>query len=399
MPGLFFGEARLRFLPDVLASFNALTEEYDVVFVEGAGSPAETNLRHGDIANMGFAVAGNVPVCLVADIERGGSIASLVGTHEVLSQTDRSLVTGYLINKFRGDPTLFDDGLTDITRHTGWQSYGVVPWLPELAHLPEEDAVPLENEQLTHDHKPLKIAIPMLPRIANFDDFDPLRLEAEVEVLFIPPGKPIPLDVDAVIIPGTKSTISDLEFVKSQAWDIDILALARQGRTILGICGGLQMLGNTLSDPTGQDGVPSQTVGLGLLDITTTMKTRKTLRQTSGSHVATGSLCTGYEIHMGETSGRDSAQPFAQTKYGNDGATNPAGNVSGTYLHGIFANDSFRGAWLNQLRRGHGSSLRYEQGVEAALDQLAHSLSQCLDFGQLLEDAGASEYRANQARI
>ena len=217
--------------------------------------------------------------------------------------------------------------------------------------------------------------------------------------MFVPPGKPIPLDVDALIIPGTKSTISDLQFVRSQGWDIDILALARQGRTILGICGGLQMLGKVLSDPTGQEGNPGQSMGLGLLDIATTMKTRKTLRQTSGSHIATGSLCSGYEIHMGETTGPDSARPFAQTGYGDDGATNPAGNISGTYLHGIFASDSFRGAWLNQLRPGHGSNMRYEQGVEAALDQLAHSLDECLDFDQLLEDAGASEYRANQARM
>lgn len=382
----FFGAEREVLLPDVLNSFQALRDSYDLVLVEGAGSPAETNLRDGDIANMGFATAAQVPVCLIADIERGGSIASLVGTQTVLDRADQSLIKSFIINKFRGDPKLFDEGLEEICQRTGWTSYGVVPWLKETTQLPEEDAVPLDETSRT-DKAGLKIAAPMLSRIANFDDLDPLIQEPDVNVDFIPPGTPIPLDSDVVILLGTKSALGDMQFLKQQGWDIDIQALARHGRTILGVCGGLQLLGKTLRDPEGIDGSPGSESGLGLLDIETSMRSGKTLRETKGQHLVSGASISGYEIHVGETSGRDALRPFAETEFGPDGACNQAGNISGTYLHGLFTNDEFRSAWLASLREGHTSQLRYEQSVEEALDQLAASLEDCLDIDQLLADA------------
>ncbi len=385
----FFGKERLKLLPTVLESFDSLSREFDLVLVEGAGSPAETNLREGDIANMGFAVAADVPVCLVADIDRGGSIASLVGTHQVLNNEDRAQILGFMINKFRGNPQLFDQGLQDISTRTGWHSYGVIPWLGEVTRLPEEDAVIATQHQRPNKDQ-IKISVPMLSRIANFDDMDPLRLEPDVEVIFISPGTPIPLDSDAVILPGTKSTIADLAFVRQQGWDIDIKALARQGRTILGICGGLQMLGHTLLDPCGTDGLPGHAEGLGLLDISTTMKQRKTLRLTSGRHAETGASVSGYEIHVGETSGPDASRPFAITQFGEDGASNHNGTIAGTYLHGVFGDDAFRRTWLKQLKPDYQGTLDYDQSIEDALDQLAESLEAVLDINRLLQDAGAS---------
>ncbi|MFN3235846.1 MAG: cobyric acid synthase [Pseudomonadales bacterium] len=385
----FFGKARLKLLPQVLASYDSLAAEFDLVIVEGAGSPAETNLRDGDIANMGFATAARVPVCLVADIDRGGSIASLVGTKAVLSAVDQAMIQGFMINKFRGDPYLFTAGLKDITAHTHWHGYGVIPWLPEVTRLPEEDAVPLQNKQPGDTAGLIKIAVPMLSRIANFDDLDPLSMETNVQVNFIPPGKPLPMDAHAVIIPGTKSTLGDMQFLKTQGWDIDIYALARQGRTILGICGGLQLLGQTLTDSEGSDGAAGKSKGLGLLDISTTMQTRKTVRHTSGQHIATGATCNGYEIHVGATSGPDAARPFLQTQYGPDGACNPAGNIAGTYLHGIFNHDDFRSVWLKTLRSDHSSDFKFDAEIDAALDQLAASLESCLDIDRLLQDSAS----------
>ena len=383
----FFGTERLRLLPDILSSFNNLREEFDLVFVEGAGSPAETNLRTGDLANMGFARAADVPVCLITDIERGGSIASLVGTKAVLDDMDNRLIRGFLINKFRGDPSLFDDGLKDIVERTAWNSYGVVPWLEPITRLPEEDAVPLVDVESIKHLGSLKIAAPMLSRIANFDDLDPLRAEANVAVDFIPPGSPIPMDSDIVILLGTKSALGDMQFIRDQGWDIDIKALARQGKTIMGICGGLQMLGQTLHDPLGMDGAPGSEEGLGLLNITTSMQPRKTVRQTKAKHLNTGVDCEGYEIHVGETNGPDTSRPFSKTVFGDDGASNEAGNVYGTYLHGVFTNDLFRAAWLNSIREGHHSLVNYEQSVENALDELSDALEECLDVDQILRDA------------
>jgi adenosylcobyric acid synthase len=384
----FFGSERLKLLPNILQSFNELRAEFDLVLVEGAGSPAETNLRNGDLANMGFAQAADIPVSLIADIERGGSIASLVGTRIVLDDSDNQRIKSFIINKFRGDPSLFDDGLIDIVNRTGWTSYGVIPWLPAVTRLPEEDAVPLEQRHSSDKNKTIKIVAPMLSRIANFDDLDPLRAEPGVEVEFVIPGKPIPMDCDVVILLGTKSALGDMHFVRQQGWDIDVAALARQGKTVMGICGGLQMLGHTLRDPIGMDGQPGTEKGLGLLDISTSMQETKTLRHTTGTHCATGLQCHGYEIHVGETTGVDTERPFVITEFGQDGAGNKSGNVYGTYLHGVFASDDFRAGWLGTLKAGYQSTLNYEQLVEDTLDELASELENHLDIDQLVRDAG-----------
>ena len=244
---------RARLMTAVMQSFQRLVAAYDLVLVEGAGSPAEVNLRTGDIANMGFALAAGVPVCLVGDIDRGGVIAALVGTQNVLDPEDSALITGFLVNKFRGDPALFTEGVSMIERRTGWPCFGVIPWMPAATRLPAEDAVSLS---LGHSERTgcIRIAAPLLSRLANFDDADPLRFEPNVDFTFVPPGRPIPRDVDVVILFGTKSTNGDLDFLRAQGWDHDVIAHARAGGRVLGVCGGLQMLGRYVHDPSGADG-------------------------------------------------------------------------------------------------------------------------------------------------
>jgi len=389
----FRGKQRLSLMPQVLESFETLKRHYDLVLIEGAGSPAETNLRAGDIANMGFAEAADVPVSLIADIDRGGVIAALVGTKAVLSASDSKRIQSFIVNKFRGDVSLFTDGFNDIEQRTGWRGYGIVPWLPEVALLPPEDAVPLEHMNQDNAESGngarLKIVAPALSRIANFDDLDPLRQEKGVSLEFIMPGRPIPLDADAVILLGTKSAIADMRFLREQGWDTDIKALVRAGKTVLGVCGGFQLLGQGISDPDGVDGSIGSEPGLGLLNITTRMRAGKTLRDNTGVHLESGALIKGYEIHVGETSGPDASRPFARLATGPDGAVSGdhRGRVSGTYLHGLFGNDRFRQHWLEQLRPGSSSDLNFEAAVDAALDQLGESLEACLDIDQLLGDA------------
>ncbi len=260
-------DKRATLLPAIQDSFQRMTNDYEIVLVEGAGSPAETNLRQGDVANMGFAEALGVPAVLIGDIDRGGVIASLVGTHEVLSTADRARIRGFLVNKFRGDASLFQAGMEEIVARTHWTALGIVPWLTGAARLPAEDAVPLQRHRNVAATSLVKIAVPMLAHIANFDDLDPLRAEPDVDVVFVSPGESIPLETDVVIVPGTKSTLSDLAMMRAQGWDTDILALARAGRRILGLCGGFQMLGRYIDDPDGTDGHAARAAGLGLLDI------------------------------------------------------------------------------------------------------------------------------------
>jgi adenosylcobyric acid synthase len=367
-------------LPVVLESFAQLARHADIVLVEGAGSPAEINLRAGDIANMGFAAAADIPVVLAGDIDRGGVIASLVGTHAVLEVDERARIHGFLINKFRGDPKLFDSGIDAIMQLTGWPSLGVVPWLPQAAWLPAEDALDLERGN--GRASTLVIAVPMLSRIANFDDLDPLAMEPGVDLIFVRPGQPIPADIDVVIIPGTKSTIGDLTFLRANGWDVDIKAHVRRGGHVLGLCGGYQMLGRRIADPTGIDGEPGTMAGLGLLEVTTTMHGDKSTTLTCGIHCATGLPVDGYEIHLGRTDGADCARPFVMIDDRPDGAISRDGRVQGTYLHGLFSNDAFRAAWLKQL--GITSSLAYETCLETAIDALADHLDAHLDIDRLL---------------
>lgn len=385
-----YGRRKAELLPRVVESFNRLGDGVDIVLVEGAGSPAETNLRAGDIANMGFAEAVDVPVVIVGDIDRGGVIASLVGTHAVMSAADRDRIRGFLINKFRGDAGLFSEGLRLIAERTGWASFGVVPWLAETVRLPAEDSQGLAGGVALSDT--LVVAVPMLPRIANFDDLDPLRAEPGVSVVLVPSGAPIPATAGLVLIPGSKTTIADLAFLRAEGWDIDIAAHVRRGGAVLGLCGGYQMLGRSIADPDGVEGALGMVPGLGLLDVATTMGGDKVTVPVAGHHVGSGEAVSGYEIHMGRTTGPDCARPFLDLDGRPDGAVSSSGRVIGTYVHGVFAGDGFRRAFLAGLG-ATASDLAYEQGVEAALDALAAHLERHVDIDALLAIAGVSQAR------
>lgn len=383
--GKVFGEARARdyqalkgqLMDAVLDSWNKVGEGADLVIVEGAGSPAEINLRNRDIANMGFATQTNVPVVLVGDIDRGGVIASVAGTHLILPEEDRRMIVGYLINKFRGDVSLFDDGIRSIEKFTGWRCFGVVPWLKAAARLPSEDSVVLERLP-SGERRALKVAVPMLGRIANFDDLDPLKAEPQVEVVFVPPGKPLPADAGLVVIPGSKSTIGDLLKFRENGWDRDLLAHRKRGGHVVGICGGFQMLGRTVRDPGGIEGSVTGAEGLGLLDVETVMEPEKTVRNVSARSVQFDLPLEGYEIHLGHTTGPDTMRPSAIINGVEDGAVSPDGKVIGTYLHGLFGADGFRGKFLESLGI-KGGGIDYRAEVERALDEVAAELEAHLD--------------------
>ena len=374
---------RDQLMDAVLESFERLRAEHDLVLVEGAGSPAEVNLRDRDIANMGFARRADVPVCLIGDIDKGGVIASLVGTQNVISDGDAAMIEGFVINKFRGDQSLFDDGVRFIETHTNWPCFGVVPWLSATADLPAEDAVSLQQPILSRPTS-IKIVAPMLSRIANFDDADPLRLEPGIDFQWVPPGQPLPHDADLVILFGTKSTIGDLTFLRAQGWDHDIIAHARSGGRVLGICGGYQMLGQTISDPDGYDGAPGTVKGLGLLKVASKMLPAKTIAQVAGTCARSGEALSGYEIHTGQTTGPDTERPFANLAGAPDGARSADGKIEGTYLHGAFTSDAFRRSWLQSLGVAAADETSYEVRVEAALDALADGVEAALDIDALL---------------
>ena len=363
----------------VLDSFNRLKAAHDLVIVEGAGSPAEVNLRSGDIANMGFARAAVVPVVLVGDIDRGGVIAQIVGTQAVLDPEDAAMVAGFLINKFRGDPQLFDDGYRLIAARTGWRGFGVLPWFADAGKLPAEDALDLPRGGGAGG---FKVACLTPSRIANFDDLDPLRMEPGVSLTMVAAGQAVPGDTDLVIIPGSKSTRGDLAFLRAQGWDVDIAAHVRRGGHVLGICGGYQMLGRVVRDPEGIEGAAGETVGLGLLDVETVMSPDKRLTRTQAIHAATGAAMEGYEIHIGRTDGPDRARPFALVGGQAEGAMSADGRIVGSYLHGMFAKDGFRAAWLQGF--GVASGLSYGAEVEAALEALADHIEAHLDVAGLL---------------
>ena len=373
-----YQDRKASLLPTVVESFRQLAAEADLVLVEGAGSPAETNLREGDIANMGFAHAADVPVVLVGDIDRGHVIASLVGAHAVLDGPDRGRIHGFLINKFRGDPRLFDDGRAEIVARTGWADLGMAPWLAAAARLPAEDAVVLERPT-AGERRRVTIAVPMLSRIANFDDFDPLRAEPDVDLRFVPPGQALPGDADLVILPGTKATLADLAFLRGQGWDIDLAAHLRRGGRVLGICGGYQMLGARVSDPAGIEGPPGSAAGLGLLDIDTVLTGEKVLRPVTGE--LNGAAFQGYEMHVGRTTGAE--RPFLTLATGgHDGARSADGRVAGCYVHGLFAAASARAAFLAELGAASGVG-DYGAVVDAALDEIAETLAGAFDIAAL----------------
>ncbi|MBL6945598.1 MAG: cobyric acid synthase [Rhodospirillales bacterium] len=385
----YYKEHRASLLGTVIESFEILKSRADVVLVEGAGSPAEINLRKGDIANMGFATATRTPVVLIGDIDRGGVIASIVGTKSLLEGDDHDLISGFLINKFRGDLSLFDEGLKAIEERTCWPSFGVLPYVPAVRALPAEDAVVLDSSHPTPTDNIL-IAVPTLSRIANFDDVDPLQAEPDVTVQFIPPGQPIPGNAQLVLLPGTKSTTGDMAFFRAQGWDIDLAAHHRRGGRVLGICGGYQMLGRHIADPDGVDGAPASMEGLGLLDISTVMNSDKTVRRTKVTCPPLDCTAHGYEIHVGTTTGNDAtARPFLKVEDRILGAVSADGLVMGGYVHGMFEDDTFRAAFLAPLRSGAHRENQYGHKVNEALDDLADAMERHLNVEGLWNSMSA----------
>ena len=378
-----FQDMKAGLLPLILESFAHLKQEADLVLVEGAGSAAEVNLRGQDIANMGFARAADVPVVLIGDIDRGGVIAQVIGTSAVLDPEDHALVAGFLINKFRGDPTLFAPAMDFISGRTGWPPLGLTPYIPEANLLPAEDAMGLDQPRSGHRGK-IVIAVPRLSRIANFDEFDPLRIEPAVRLIFVAPGAALPGDADLVIVPGSKATLADLADFRRNGWDIDLKAHVRRGGRVLGVCGGFQILGRVVRDPYGVEGPAGEADGLGLLDVETTLTADKVLTRVSGFSFADHAPFQGFEMHVGRTDGSDGLRPllcFADGR--SDGAVSADGRIRGTYVHGLFAVDAQRAAWLKWLG-GEASGVNYDLQIEAALDRLAERLAIHVDIDRLL---------------
>ncbi len=378
-----YARLKLQLMEKVLESFNHLKSQNDLVIVEGAGSPAEVNLRAGDIANMGFAQAADVPVILAGDIDRGGVIAQIVGTQAVISPEDANLISGFMVNKFRGDPSLFDDGYTMIEQHTGWRGFGVLPYFADAWKLPAEDGLDIASLQRDGAFKVICLG---LSRIANFDDLDPLAQEENVSLTMLRAGQPIPGDADLVIIPGSKSTRGDLAFLKEQGWDVDLQAHVRRGGHVLGICGGYQMLGHVVRDPEGIEGPAGDTQGLGLLDLETLMTPDKRLTETQAIHAPSGQGFHGYEIHIGRTEGDDRARPFAHVNGRPEGAISADGRICGSYLHGMFRDDDFRAAFLQSMGALAGGA-SYDATVETTLEALADHIEAHLDVTALLNAA------------
>ena len=378
-----YGAMKAQLLPEVLKSFHRLARTCDLVIVEGAGSPAEVNLRAGDIANMGFAAAAGVPVVLIGDIDRGGVIAQLVGTHAVLDPADAALIGGFAINKFRGDTSLFADGMETIAARTGWTPLGILPWFADAWRLPAEDVMDVASRP----GGPIRIVVPRLNRIANFDDLDPLSTTPDVSVEIVPEGRPLPLDADLILLPGSKSTIADLAHFRAQGWDIDLAAHIRRGGHVLGICGGYQMLGHTIADPDGIEGPPGTVQGLGHLDIATVMGRSKRLALSHATYLPTGDPVSGYEIHLGQTTGPATDRPWLTLDGRPEGAQSADGRVMGCYLHGLFAADAFRAAYLARLGKTSGAG-DYGATVQATLDALADHVARHLDLDALLALAG-----------
>ncbi len=374
-----YGSQKHTLLPRVMDSFQRLARDFDLVLVEGAGSPAEVNLRQGDIANMGFAQAADIPVILTGDIDRGGVIAQLVGTHTVLPNADRDRIKGFIINKFRGDTNLFTDGLSEITDRTSWENIGILPWFTNARNLPGEDMMDITGTAGGQ----IKIVVPRLGRIANFDDLDPLACEPSVSLQIIEPGTPLPGDASLVLIPGSKSTIADLQEFKRNGWDIDLTAHIRRGGHVLGICAGFQMLGNSISDPDGIEGPATKVTALGHLDIDTTMTPEKQLALTTATHHKTGAQISAYEIHIGETKGADCTRNWLDVAGRNVSAASKNGRINGCYLHGLFSNDVFRHSFLSEIGTPTGG-INYEATVEDTLDQLANHIETHLNLDLIL---------------
>ncbi|WP_313466548.1 cobyric acid synthase [Pseudomonas nitroreducens] len=364
----------------VLKSHQRLSAQYPVVMVEGAGSPAEINLRANDIANMGFAEAVDCPVILIADIDRGGVFAHLVGTLELLSESERARVKGFVINRFRGDIALLQNGLDWLEERTGVPVLGVLPYLMDF-HLEAEDAI--DTRQAAKTGERLRVVVPVLPRISNHTDFDPLRLHPQVELTFVGPGQPIP-SADLIILPGSKSVRPDLAFLREHGWDVAIQRHLRYGGKVLGICGGLQMLGRTLADPHGLEGAAGESEGLGLLDLRTVLEPEKQLRNVNGRLALEDAPVSGYEIHAGVTEGPALANPAVRLSDGRaDGALSDDGQVMGTYLHGLFESSASSAALLRWAGLREVQQIDYHALRERDIERLADQVEAHLDSEKL----------------
>ena len=365
----------------VLDSYQRLCAAYDMVLVEGAGSPAEINLRDKDIANMGFAEAVDCPVWLVSDIDRGGVFAHLYGTLALLADSERARMTGLIINRFRGDVSLLTPGLDWLTRETGKPVLGVLPYLKGL-HLEAEDALPGESA-VAKDAERLRVAVPILARISNHTDFDPLRLHPQVEVIWVRAGESIP-PVDLIILPGSKSTRGDLQRLRDQGWDGQIHRHLRYGGKLIGICGGFQMLGTQIHDPTGLEGEPGSSPGLGFLEFETTLEPEKQLRRVEGCLIMAAAFVTGYEIHAGVSAGPALAKPAIQFSDGRlDGALSKDGQIFGAYLHGLFDAAPARDGLLRWAGLAVRETPDYRQLREDGIDRLADAIAEHLNLSDL----------------
>ncbi|MBU0499881.1 MAG: cobyric acid synthase [Gammaproteobacteria bacterium] len=368
----------------VLAAYRRLAGRFEAVVVEGAGSPAEINLRANDIANMGFAEGVDCPVILIADIDRGGVFAHLAGTLALLSGSERARVAGFVINRFRGDMGLLQPGLDWLERETGKPVLGVLPYLHDL-YLEAEDSVGLASRgSLAGEEAALRLIIPRLPRISNHTDFDPLRLHPQVDLRFIGASEAIP-PADLIILPGSKSVRQDLAWLREQGWEPAIRRHLRYGGRLIGLCGGYQMLGHAIHDPLGIEGDPGSSKGLGLLDLETTLEAEKQLRNVQGRLVlGEGSVpVAGYEIHAGVTQGPALARPAVLLPGGADGATSEDGQILGTYLHGLFDRPEAGRALLEWAGLRAPQSMDLEALRQASIERLADRVEQHLDTRRL----------------
>ena len=359
----------------VLESYQRLSRQYEVILAEGAGSPAEINLRHNDIANMGFAEAVDCRVVLVADIDRGGVFAHIVGTLELLGESERARIAGFVINRFRGDLALLESGLDWLERRTGKPVLGVLPYLHGL-HLEAEDA--LCHSDVAPEGQ-LRVIVAVLPRISNHTDFDPLRLHPRVAFRYVGPGEPIP-PCDLIILPGSKSVRADLAWLRAQAWEQAILRHLRYGGKLIGLCGGFQMLGQAIHDPLGLEGEPGSSPGLGLLTLTTKLERDKQLRDVTGMLVLEGATVTGYEIHAGVTRGEALMRPAVYLDGGSDGALSKDGQILGTYLHGLFESTAACNALLRWAGLDNPQTPDYHALRETHIDRLADACEMHLDL-------------------
>ena len=377
-------------LTNVIESYKKITETADLIIIEGAGSPAEINLRDGDIANMGFSTKLNIPTILVGDIDRGGVIASIVGTHAVLNTADKDNIVAFIVNKFRGDPELFKDGITEVVNRTGWPFLGLIPYFELAKFLPAEDSLDLERIIYEKNQKPkktIKITIPVLGKISNFDDIDSLRMQSFIEINMISSGDVVPDDTDIVLLLGSKSTINDLIELKKNGWDIDIKAHARKNKIVIGLCGGYQMLGKIIDDPFGAEGSIRKIDGLGLLDVITVLEKEKKVKKLIATHLFDNKTIEGYEIHLGKTSGLDCDRPMFKFDQKMEGAISSNYKIYGTYLHGFFNNKGACEWLLNLCNQSNYKNdiVDYNIKVNEILDSLAEHLEKHLDWKKILE--------------